>query len=103
MTSDLDKKIRTVLENAGVTYRKDMIAKDAAVDQIKQAFKDAGYLTPQERATWHDEHFKQGHVTAQEWYDRFEKELEEWFQEEYNYGHLKENILDVAKKAAGTE
>lgn len=42
-------------------------------------------------------------MTGQEWYNRFDAALTDWFKEKYNYGFLKENILGVAHRAAGIE
>ncbi len=68
------------------------------IAQIDQAYRDEGYLTPQERVAWHDEHFRDNHMTGQEWYDRFEKLLTA---DSYVMTYNATYVLKAAKKAAG--
>jgi hypothetical protein len=82
------------------------------IDQIKQAFTDEGYANPDEVFDGViDGLAKNGKkLTGQEWYDRFEKELdvqldndkgEEWLDHLAEYGADLTPILDAAKKASG--
>lgn len=76
------------------------------VDQIKQAFADEGYLTPKERVAWHDEHFNNGHMSRQEFYDRFENELQKTYiglnkaRRIPNPDNVQKAMLEAARKAA---
>jgi len=108
------KGLRGMAFNWGIDY----------LEQIKQAFKDAGWLTPEQRqqtqelvnrmAQTAQDMLKLpvtvrelGVMTGQEWYDRFEKETDNLsFLVRGGDGVVyitQENILNAAKKAAGIE
>lgn len=96
MESDLDKKLEEIYWGWPQQDKPGEFIKT-----VKQAFIDAGYVQYDDRMRF-DVHGKL-EINGREWYDRFEKDLDNWFREKYNYDHLKENIESVAKKAAGIE
>lgn len=73
------------------------------IAQIKQAFKDEGYRKRSWRGDWGlEEQIKNLHgwETGQEWYERFEKIVNEW--PAYKpINPVRKTMLDIAKKASG--
>lgn len=130
--SSLDKNLDVFLERIGERFYwdeyndPDEVRRDEFPEwrrQIKQAFKDEGWIAPEdfapddstEIAEYGDvqprplnraDFFKfstdyRPLMTGQEWYDRFEKEMTA-----YTASHdqpMKEEALKAAKKAAGLE
>lgn len=87
--SSLDNKLREILiatqpEEIPVTI-------DEAVDQIKQAFAEAGYVPIVGFLK------DNGWLTGQEWYERFEKQLPPFSLVPF------EDIIEAAKRASGLE
>jgi hypothetical protein len=102
-TTPLDDKLASIVRRYEVDNH--MFARDA-VAEIKQAFADAGYMTPQERVDWHKKHFTQDHMTGQEWYDRFKAELQRQgpptLEARMAYPEeIEANVLEAAQRAAG--
>lgn len=139
--SDLDKQIE---EEAVTIFKLGMMdalggkskptpipALKEAIGNIKQAFKDAGWvclrnvdtMTEKEweakqpdiqyqRGVSDSFYFKgdmnalkeaNGFMTGQEWYDRFDKELDNFVEENYLDAIYPHDALKAAKKAAGIE
>lgn len=72
------------------------------ITQIKQAFADEGYVAKSELKSWS---YTAELLTGTEWYDRFEKELNNLG---VNYktgmtGLMASEILEAAKRAAGLD
>jgi hypothetical protein len=113
-TTPLDDKLRDFLNEVCESFywegaNPEKVKRDEFPDwiaELKQAFADAGYMTPQERVDWHKKHFTQDHMTGQEWYDRFKTELQRQgpptlelrmaYPEE-----IEANVLEAAQRAAG--
>lgn len=83
----------------------------SSVSQIKQAFIDAGWLSPERVDEIGEKQLDFGHrwgmMTGQEWYARFEKELEKsnphkgTFPEQYAWETTRTYMLPIAQKASG--
>lgn len=117
--SELDKKLEQILELAqsyiddGNVQRR---ARDVAIPATKQAFVDSGWMKLDKLDELEaklikamenlDKNIRAEHkcTTGQEWYDKFEKELNKL---EGNYhkwvGPLPGEILEAAKKASVIE
>lgn len=106
----LDDKLREILENTAIQAGVPPV--DEAINQIKQAFADEGYVNiPMVETVTR---FERGHVpeiymvngkevmTGQEWYDRFahelEVELDHKIDRTWNIA-----IYKAAKRAAGLD
>jgi hypothetical protein len=97
---DIDLFISTVVDKNrpgidGVIVTQRLNLQDAAIERIKQAFVDAGYVP-----TWGQLIAESQKMSGQKWYDRFDKELKALYQD---------NLADdgyylaqhAAKRAAG--
>ena|ERR1035437_8248663 len=104
--STLDDKLQDIL-------RKHNVVAPRIISEIKQAFKDEGYqpiATPVLSSEDNINHYyfdrtdktwkvkPEKYMTGQEWYERFENEFTK-----LGTGGLREEILGLAKKAAGIE
>lgn len=78
--SDLDKKLRFIISDAQGYIDDDSVQKEAqniAIEQISQAFKDAGWAPRTERevqvspVVWPPKGLNTKLMTGKEWYDRF--------------------------------
>lgn len=122
---DLDAKLKEILHTP-VNQRDFSYDEDDIVEQIKQAFAEAGYVTPENAAKVQTmvnqmvnlandmaivptiQYVKpnkaitkaQNLMTGQEWYERFEKEFKgtRWY-DKIRGSH--DEISDAAKRAAG--
>lgn len=95
--SDLDHKLREIVDlhpyaDSGAT--KEQLSEKVA--QIKQAFIDADWIPPEASAGFRD---RFNIMRGQEWYERFEKELEQkpWTGRQLMHSWAK----IIAKKASG--
>lgn len=109
--SDLDDKLKKILKShvkrkafspkERIRFNIDIgIDEDTAVDQIKQAFADEGWV--EERLNNEPRHTVKV-MTGKEWLDRFEKELGGENLKaiaEHDVG-LEREMLEAAKKASG--
>lgn len=111
MSSSLDDKLREILEGYMhyLTGRQQENGLDwdgdypTTIGRIKQAFADEGYVNkidnPNMIGMYVD---KDGYIykamTGQEWYDRFEKEMDN---QPYKIDPMFSVAFEVAKKAAG--
>lgn len=109
MESDLDKKLSSIIDDLVIKDSDpDFMGTDLVVEQIKQAFKEAGYeIIPTDTIPTFKSYLKQV-MTGQEWYDRFEDKLDITINyrtaDEYQ-GKMKlvEQIKRCARRAAGIE
>jgi len=126
--TDLDKKLKEILLPA--IHALDSDESDTLVTQIKQAFADEGYEKVEYERTdqrepvverfgslgelgspkmtiheWNKILSNKEIMTGQEWYNRFEKELETWKQygDKVNYMWNTDTVLKAAKKASGLD
>lgn len=117
MSEELLSVLRDTLASSLLSYDKysyltdyERSQVDGAVDQIEQAFKDAGYIRPKIKCPWL--HGDEGSplMTGQEFYTRFNQELAGG---PFSYGATKDDGSHVveaveqcklaAKRAAGLE
>lgn len=129
MTDELTKKLREFLESVGQTYYFEGGEADDEeyadwIQQITQAFIDAGWREPDSVHFWYqgvkytgptainkvinDYVVSTNQMTGQEWYDRFINEFPAWdgfISKEYNDGYADSRMkaLEAAKKASGIE
>lgn len=116
MASDLDEKLLDAIREAqGYIDDEDiqLEAANVAIEQIKQAFKDAGYERISEGTIPTFKSYLKQVTTGQEWYDRFEKEWGTWPEkdccnpgsscEDQTRIDMQRGALEAAKKAAGVE
>jgi hypothetical protein len=109
--SDLHEKLKDLWLDA----KGSGINQDDFTAEVEQAFKDAGWFkqhtsSPEafvELVGSMDRHLS-NLMTGQEWYDRFEKELLLYFDEDGDYpkhldGYKTAALFNIAKKAAGIE
>ena len=89
--SELDEKLKQIVLKA--TYF------DKAVEDIKQAFKDAGYVGPYLEPKDTPGKYR----TGQEWYTRFEKKLDEvdWWRPDKE--STRYNVECAAERASGID
>ena len=106
--SRLDEELERIIIDVRDISQKEIDDSDKeSIKQIKQVFIDDGWRNTNEygiRIVTKEQlmnEINQPVITGQEWYDRFDDELELWFKEKSNYGFLKENIKEVAKRATG--
>ena len=99
----LEEKLRTVIAplfgavaNSPEWHGDEEKLVDEVLDQIIQAFKDEGWrLHLAENVVVVS---REGYMTGQEWYDRFEKEMEQVI---FYDSEDRDDVTNAAKKAAG--
>lgn len=112
---NLDQKLRDILRpfvpRTAVELHNDTIVEFAerskkahleAIEQIKQAFQDAGYSKV--KTIWH--HPDVPVMTGPEWYERFKEELTRTKVRPNIVGHvahtnIQDTVLEAAKRASG--
>ncbi len=121
--TDLDEKLEEILG----LYRRDIerhyggrtigktLTGDEAVNHIKQAFKDAGYIKPKivlptKRLTCNNCHrlvAMTSLMTGQEWYEKFNESLADTFSMKGDfkegYKAAQASSLEAARRASGIE
>lgn len=107
---DLDKKLDEILGKFGIQVLGDNSNPDTK-QEIKQAFIDAGWSDNPFYYDSQSESLKKK-LTGQEWYDRFEKELQLPItstdfafgdDRDSRYWLYRDDVIKIAKKAAGIE
>jgi hypothetical protein len=119
--NDLDDKLKQIFEDctesntigyqddSGDEIERDYLDIPRAIEQIKQAFKDVGYILLQEKSP-----ARNGKIiplmTGLEWYNKFKKELEDITDQPHFPELLSHHAIDsigialnAAKKAADIE
>lgn len=108
---NLDETLKGILNNAD-WYHDGLNPsgnedRDEAVEAIKQAFKDAGYRHNMAAGYWSREAEREGLMTGQEWYDRFDQQMGgkvfPWVKSDDEVINILSIVQDAAKKAAGIE
>lgn len=99
----LDDKLRVIYYRCDVSNNRTdkPLGEIEAIAQIKKCFADEGYLPL-------SSHQPPLTMTGQEWYDRFEKELDNYthFSHQevvFDDGIIPEEVLEAAEKASGIE
>lgn len=97
--NDLDKKLEELLDYADYSNNgADVKPKNVIVQHIKQVFADAGYTQEPHQFDVHG-NLK---INGQEWYERFEKELNEYY-EQAGADYVPQIVYEAAKRATGLQ
>ncbi len=97
---DIDNALREIIDSNFKSRPTVHFDVEAAITQIKAAFTEANWIDKTELKSWcHTSEL----LTDQEWYNRFEKELDNLIKENFMDSIYPHDALKAAKKASGLE